>query len=55
MAAEAFDGELEAVLAARGVELLVSPEPVGEQWDFADPAEISARIPRLGALFGKVA
>jgi hypothetical protein len=53
VAAEAFDGDLEAVVASRG--LLVSPEPAGEQWDFADPAEISARIPRLGALFGKVA
>lgn len=55
VAAEAFDGDLEAVLVSRGLEVLVSPEPVGEQWDFADPAEISARIPRLGALFGKVA
>ncbi|SFR27458.1 Protein of unknown function [Lentzea waywayandensis] len=53
LAAEAFDGDLEAVVASR--ELLVSPDPAGEQWDFADPAEISARIPRLGALFGKVA
>ncbi|MEV6235807.1 DUF4240 domain-containing protein [Lentzea sp. NPDC051838] len=55
VAAEAFDGDLEAVLAARGLEVLVSPEPVGERWDFADPAEIAARVPRLGALFGKVA
>ena len=55
VAAEAFDGDLESALASRGVEVLVSPDPAGEQWDFADPAEISARIPRLGALFGKVA
>lgn len=55
VAAEAFDGDLDAELASRGLELLVSPEPPGEQWDFADPAEISARIPRLGTLFGKVA
>ena len=55
VAAEAFDGDLEAVLASRGVELLTSPAPSGEQWDFADPAEVAARIPRLGALFGKVA
>lgn len=55
VAAEAFDGDLESVLESRGVEVLVSPQPAGEQWDFADPAEISARIPRLGALFGKVA
>ncbi|NKE62470.1 DUF4240 domain-containing protein [Lentzea sp. PSKA42] len=52
VAAEAFDGDLDAVLASR---VLASPDPPGEQWDFADPAEISARIPRLGALFGKVA
>ncbi|WP_439658155.1 DUF4240 domain-containing protein [Lentzea sp. HUAS TT2] len=53
VAAEAFDGDLESEPAVHGV--LVSPEPVGERWDFADPAEISARVPRLGALFGKVA
>lgn len=53
VAAEAFDGDLEAQPAVHG--LLVSPDPAGESWDFADPAEISARIPRLGALFGKVA
>lgn len=51
--AEAFDGDLEARPAVRG--LLVAPEPPGQRWDFADPAEISARVPRLGALFGKVA
>ncbi|MDX8030327.1 DUF4240 domain-containing protein [Lentzea sp. BCCO 10_0856] len=55
VAAEAFGGELEPVLAQRGCELLASPDPAGEQWDFADPAEIAARVPRLGALFGKVA
>ncbi|MFS8102756.1 hypothetical protein LFM09_37070 [Lentzea alba] len=54
-AAEAFDGDLESVLDSRGLRVLVSPEPVGERWDFADPAEVSARVPRLGALFGKVA
>ncbi|GGU14734.1 DUF4240 domain-containing protein [Lentzea flava] len=54
VAAEAFGGDLDSALASLGVEVLVSPEPPGEQWDFADPAEISARIPRLGALFGKV-
>ncbi|MGW6442383.1 DUF4240 domain-containing protein [Lentzea sp. NPDC055074] len=53
VAAEAFDGDLEEQPAVGGV--LVSPEPVGVSWDFADPAEISARIPRLGVLFGKVA
>ena len=37
------------------VRFLASPEPAGEQWDFAGPSEISARIPRLGALFGQVA
>lgn len=55
VAAEAFGGDLGAVLGSRGLQVLVSPEPVGEQWDFADPAQVSARIPRLGALFGKVA
>ncbi|HUQ59879.1 DUF4240 domain-containing protein [Lentzea sp.] len=55
VAGEAFDGDLEAVLAARGLEPPSSPEPEGEQFDFADPAGISARVPRLGALFGKVA
>jgi hypothetical protein len=55
VAAEAFDGDLESVLDSRGLQVLVSPEPAGERWDLADPAEISARIPRLGALFGKVA
>ena len=55
VAGEAFGGDLEPVLASRGSRVLVSPEPAGEPWDFADPAEISARIPRLGALFGKVA
>ncbi|SES39313.1 DUF4240 domain-containing protein [Lentzea albida] len=55
VAAEAFDGDLEAELASRGLELLAWPDPVGESWDFADPAEIAARVPRLGALFGKVA
>lgn len=55
VAGEAFDGELAEVLAARGVEPLVSPDPPGAAWDFADPAESAARIPRLGALFGKVA
>ena len=53
--AEQFSGELAEVLAARGLEVLLSPEPAGAQWDFADPAEITARIPKLGALFGKVA
>ncbi len=52
---EVAEGELAEVLAARGLQVLLSPEPAGEQWDFADPAEITARIPRLGALFGKVA
>ncbi|MEU0884860.1 DUF4240 domain-containing protein [Lentzea sp. NPDC005914] len=52
VAAEAFDGDLESVVDSR---VLVSPEPAGQRWDFADPAEISARVPRLGALFGKVA
>jgi len=55
VAGEAFDGDLESALDSRGVEVLVSPDPAGQHWDFADPAEISARIPRLGALFGKVA
>ncbi|RAS69796.1 uncharacterized protein DUF4240 [Lentzea atacamensis] len=55
VAGEAFDRDLESVLASCGQRVLVSPEPAGEPWDFADPAEISARIPRLGALFGKVA
>ena len=55
VAAEAFDGHVEAEPASRRLELLVSPEPVGEKWDFADPAEISARVPRFSALFGKVA
>ncbi|GAB2836804.1 DUF4240 domain-containing protein [Lentzea nigeriaca] len=55
VAVEAFDGDLESELDSRGLQVLVSPEPVGEAWDFADPAEVSARIPRLGALFGKVA
>ena len=54
-AAEAFGGDLESELAARGLRVLVSPEPAGERWDFAEPVEISARVPRLGALFGKVA
>ncbi|GLY50019.1 DUF4240 domain-containing protein [Lentzea sp. NBRC 102530] len=31
------------------------PVPAGVPWDFADPAEIAARVPRLGSLFGKVA
>jgi hypothetical protein len=44
---------LERLLGDR--ELLVSPEPAGEQWDFADPREIERRMPRLGVLFGKVA
>jgi hypothetical protein len=55
VAAEALGGDLESVLDSRGLQVLVSPEPAGERWDLADPAEISARIPRLGALFGKVA
>ncbi|WP_329791851.1 DUF4240 domain-containing protein [Lentzea sp. DG1S-22] len=55
VAAEAFDGDLDSELESRGLQVLVSPDPVGERWDFADPAEISARVPRLGALFGKVA
>ena len=55
VAAEAFDGDLESFLDSRGLGVLVSPDPVGERWDLADPAEISARIPRLGALFGRVA
>ncbi|WP_394619133.1 DUF4240 domain-containing protein [Lentzea sp. JNUCC 0626] len=36
-------------------ELLSGPAPAGVPWDFADPAEIAARVPRLGLLFGKVA
>jgi hypothetical protein len=55
VAAEAFDGDLDEVLAARGVELLASPVPEGPQWSFTDPAEIAARIPRVGALFGRAA
>ncbi|WP_177221167.1 DUF4240 domain-containing protein [Lentzea xinjiangensis] len=55
VADEVFEGGLDEELARRGVWLLTAPEPAGEQWDFADPAEISARVPRLGALFGKVA
>lgn len=35
--------------------LLADPAPAGAPWDFADPAEIAARVPRLGLLFGKVA
>lgn len=55
VADEAFDGDLEAEMARLGQQRLASPEPAGEQFDFADPAQIAARIPRLGALFGKVA
>ncbi|MFD5823916.1 DUF4240 domain-containing protein [Lentzea sp. NPDC060358] len=55
VAGEALDGDLETELASRGLDLLVSPAPEGEQFDFADPAGIAARLPRLGALFGKVA
>ncbi|MFD4668417.1 DUF4240 domain-containing protein [Lentzea sp. NPDC058450] len=35
--------------------LLSDPAPAGVPWDFADPAEIAARVPRLGSLFGEVA
>ncbi|MFI6095181.1 DUF4240 domain-containing protein [Lentzea sp. NPDC051213] len=55
VAVDAFDGDLAEVLASRGLEVLVSPDPAGAHWDFADPVEIVARLPRLGALFGKVA
>jgi hypothetical protein len=55
VAAEALGGDLGPELEARGLRVLVSPEPAGGRWDFADPVEISARVPRLGALFGKVA
>ncbi|ANZ43306.1 hypothetical protein BBK82_36295 [Lentzea guizhouensis] len=58
VASEALSGEpgsaeLQELLGDH--ELLVSPEPSGEHWDFADPREIGRRVPRLGVLFGKVA
>lgn len=46
---------LTAAPASRGLELLVWPDPVGESWEFADPAGNAAGVPRWGALFGKVA
>ena len=45
-----------AVLASSpGVVRGMCSGPVGEAWDPGDLAEVAARVPRSGALFGKVA
>jgi hypothetical protein len=47
------DERLQSLTAADAFEFAPRSDEV--QWELADPAEFSARIPRLGALFGKVA
>jgi len=48
---EATDGDLEAVLADRGYDFRLSPEPSDAEWDFEDAAEQETRHPRLSRLF----